>query len=101
MLRRLRKHKLYTKPEKCEFHKEKIKYLGYILTLDGLFMDPAKVKTIQDWPEPRRVRDVQSFLGFANFYRRFIFNFSDIVIPLTRLFRSYSSSLGSRPPYYY
>jgi len=49
----LRKHKLYAKPEKCEFHKEKIEYLGYILTPDGLFMDPAKVKTIQDWPEPR------------------------------------------------
>jgi len=91
VLRRLRKHKLYAKPEKCEFHKEKVEYLGYILTPDGLFMDPAKVKTIQDWPEPRRVRDVQSFLGFANFYRRFIFNFSDIVIPSP-------DSLGSRQP---
>jgi len=87
VLRRLRKHKLYAKPEKCEFHKEKIEYLGYILTPDGLFMDPAKVKVIQDWPEPRKVRDVQSFLGFANFYRWFICNFSDIVIPLTRLTR--------------
>jgi len=85
VLRCLRKHKLYAKLEKCEFHKEKVEYLGYILTLDGLFMDPTKVKTIQDWPELRRVRDVQSFLGFANFYRRFIFNFSDIVIPLTQL----------------
>ena len=87
VLCRLRKHKLYDKPEKCEFHKEKIEYLGYILTPDGLFMDPAKVKVIQDWPEPRKVRDVQSFLGFANFYRWFICNFSDIVNPLTRLTR--------------
>jgi len=46
-----------------------------------------KVKTICDWPEPRKVKDIQSFLGFVNFYRRFIFNYSDIVAPLTRLTR--------------
>ena len=50
-------------------------------------MDQAKVKVIQDWPEPRRVKDVQSFLGFANFYRRFINDYAKIVIPLTRLTR--------------
>jgi len=48
-------------------------------------MDQAKVKTIQDWPEPRKVRDIQSFLGFANFYQRFIFNYSNIVVVLTCL----------------
>ena len=48
-------------------------------------MDSAKVQVIQDWPEPRKVKDIQSFLGFANFYRRFIHEYSDIVIPLTRL----------------
>ena len=48
-------------------------------------MDPSKVQTIQDWPEPRKVKDIQSFLGFANFYQRFISDYSDIVIPLTRL----------------
>jgi len=50
-------------------------------------MSDAKVKTIQEWPEPKKVKDIQSFLGFANFYRRFIFNYSDIVIPLTHLTR--------------
>ena len=50
----------------------------------GLTMDPVKVQTIQDWPEPRKVKD-QSFLGFANFYRRFIHEYSEIVVPLTRL----------------
>jgi hypothetical protein len=54
---------------------------------DGLQMDPAKVKVIQDWPEPRKVKDIQSFLGFANFYRRYIHNYSDIVVPLTCLTR--------------
>jgi len=50
-------------------------------------MSDTKVKTIQEWPEPKKVKDIQSFLGFANFYRRFIFNYSDIVIPLTCLTR--------------
>ena len=48
-------------------------------------MAPEKVQTICDWPEPCKVKDIQSFLGFANFYHRFIFNYSDIVVPLTRL----------------
>jgi RNase H-like domain found in reverse transcriptase len=50
-------------------------------------MSDDKVKTIQEWPEPRKVKDIQSFLGFANFYRHFIYNYSDITIPLTRLTR--------------
>jgi len=50
-------------------------------------MSDTKVKTIQEWPEPKKIKDIQSFLRFANFYRRFIFNYSDIVIPLTHLTR--------------
>jgi len=60
---------LYTKAEKCEFYSDSIEYLGY------------------EWPEPKKVKDIQFFLGFANFYRCFIFNYSDIVIPLTHLTR--------------
>jgi hypothetical protein len=62
-----------------------VEYLGYILTLEGLSMDPAKVETIQNWLEPWKVQDVQSFLGFANFYQRFIHNYSEIATPLMRL----------------
>ena len=87
VLRHLRQHGLYCKLEKCHFSSDSIEYLGFILTKDGLTMDPAKVQTIQDWPEPRKVKDIQSFLGFANFYRRFISGYSDIVVPLTRLTR--------------
>jgi len=87
VLKRLRKAGLYAKAEKCEFHSDSVKYLGYVLSPAGLTMSDAKVKTIQEWPEPKKVKDIQSFLGFANFYRRFIFNYSDIVIPLTRLTR--------------
>jgi len=85
VLRRLRKHGLYAKPEKCEFDRDRVEYLGYIMSPDGLTMAADKVQVIRDWPEPRKVKDIQSFLGFANFYRRFIYNFSDIVVPLTRL----------------
>jgi Reverse transcriptase (RNA-dependent DNA polymerase). len=87
VLRRLREAKLYAKLEKCTFGVDTVEYLGFILSPAGLTMDQSKVQTIQEWPEPRKIRDIQSFLGFANFYRRFIFNYSDIVVPLTRLTR--------------
>jgi len=64
-----------------------VEYLGYFLSPDVLTMSQDKVKTICNWPEPHKVKDIQSFLGFANFYRRFIFNYSDIVVPLTQLTR--------------
>lgn len=85
VLRRLRKHGLYARADKCEFDVDTVEYLGYILSPTGLTMDEKKVQVIQEWPEPRTVKDVQAFLGFANFYRRFIDGYSDIVVPLTRL----------------
>ena len=87
VLRRLRKHGLFARADKCAFHRDTVEYLGFILSPNGLSMDQAKVKAIQDWPEPRKIKDIQSFLGFANFYRRFIPHYSDIVILLTRLTR--------------
>jgi hypothetical protein len=83
----LRKHGLFAAPEKCEFHTDSVEYLRYRLSLQGLTMSSNKIQTICDWPEPWKVKDVQSFLGFANFYHRFIHNYSDIVVPLTRLTR--------------
>jgi len=85
VLHRLQLHGLFAKPEKCEFHLDSVEYLGYHLSPEGLTMSPDKIQTISDWPEPRKVKDIQSFLGFANFYRRFIFNYSNIVVPLTWL----------------
>ena len=87
VLRRLCKHGLYVKPKKCEFHMDTTEYLGYCLSPTGLTMAQNKVNIIRDWPEPQKVKDIQSFLGFANFYHRFIYNYSDIVVPLTRLMR--------------
>jgi len=85
VLRRLHKHNLFAKLEKCEFHTTSTEYLGFCLSPNGLSMSADKVKAISNWPEPCKVKDIQSFLSFANFYHRFIFNYSDIVLPLMRL----------------
>jgi len=85
ILKHLCKAGLCAKAEKCEFHSKSVEYLGYILSPSGLTMSNNKIKIIQDWPEPKKVKDIQSFLGFANFYHWFIFNYLDIVIPLTCL----------------
>lgn len=82
VLERLRKHKLYLKAEKCEFEREQVEYLGLIISHDRVVMDPAKVAAVRDWPIPRNRKEVQSFLGFVNFYRRFIERFSHIVRPM-------------------
>jgi hypothetical protein len=64
-----------------------VKYLGFIISTSGTKMDPAKVATVQEWPEPQNVKDVYSFLGFANFYRQFVKGYSQIVAPMTWLTR--------------
>jgi len=87
VLKYLCKAGLYAKAEKCEFHSELVEYLEYILSPSGLTMSNDKIKIIQDWPKSKKVKDIQSFLGFANFYCWFIFNYLDIVIPLTCLTR--------------
>ena len=79
------KNGLYANGKKCLFHSDSVDYLRHLIGPNGLKMDPDKVKVIQDWPEPQKVKDVQSFLGFANFYRCYIYNYSDIVVLLTWL----------------
>ena len=76
---------LHLKPEKCQFHKQEVKYLGFIIGTDGIRMDPEKISSILDWKTPKNVTDVQCFLGFPNFYRRFIKDYSKVVTPLTSL----------------
>ncbi|KAG5726085.1 hypothetical protein E4T56_gene1635 [Termitomyces sp. T112] len=71
--------------EHCSFHTVEVEYLGVIVTPDSVRMDPTKVDAILNWPSPQNVKEVQSFLGFANFYRRFIDNYSRITKPLNRL----------------
>ena len=68
ILKHLCKTSLYAKVEKCKFHSELVEYLEYTLSLSGLTMSNDKVKIIQDWQEPKKVKNIQSFLSFANFY---------------------------------
>src|SRR5467141_1552427 len=91
VLRRLHANGLFSHADKCEFHVTSCEYLGYMLSPEGLTMAQYKVQIIQDWPEPRKVKDIQSFLGFANFYRHFIYGYSEITIPLMRLTRKGTS----------
>lgn len=85
VLQRLMENKLFVKKEKCEFHAETVTFLGYIVSDGQLRMDPAKVSAVADWPIPSSRKQLQRFLGFANFYRRFIRNYSQVAAPLTAL----------------
>ena len=87
VLQRLRQHGLYAKLEKCQFDADSVEFLGYIISTQGISMDPKKLETVLNWETPANVTDVQRFLGFANFYRRFIQNYSKITTPLTALTR--------------
>jgi len=77
-----REQKLCLKPEKCVFSQRSIQYLGFIISGETIAMDPVKVQAIQDWPVPKNLHDTRSFLGFSNFYRRFIHDYSSIARPL-------------------
>ena len=87
VIERLRQAELYANPKKCEFFKSELDYLGFIINKDGLRMDPARIQTISEWRQypPKTYRDVQVFLGFCNFYRRFIYGFAGIARPLHQL----------------
>ncbi|KAJ1590084.1 hypothetical protein NDA12_003868 [Ustilago hordei] len=85
VLTHLRSNRLFAKLSKCEFHTKTVEFLGYIIKLTGIEMDPEKVRTVKEWPMPESIHDIQRFLGFANFYRRFIAHFAHIAKPLTAL----------------
>ena len=87
VLARLRENDLFLKATKCEFNKTKVEYLGMIIEEGKISMDQGKVKGIRDWPAPTTVKQVRGFLGFGNFYRRFIHHFSNLAKPLNDLLK--------------
>jgi len=87
VLARLHEYGLSCKREKCEFHTSSLSFLGFVISPSGISMDPDRITAITEWPAPMNVHDIQVFLGFANFYRRFVDGFSRVVSPITILLR--------------
>ena len=83
----LEQNHLYVKPEKCFFHKSSISYLGYIISSEGISMDPIKTKAVSEWPAPKTLKELQMFLGFCNFYRSLIPFYARLTLPLTELLK--------------
>jgi hypothetical protein len=84
---RIHSHNLRLNPEKCEFATEEVGYLGHIVSSSGIRPDPAKTKAIDEFPRPRKLRDVRSYLGLTSYYRRFVKGFAKIAKPLTQLLK--------------
>jgi len=85
VLKWLRKKDLFLKPEKCIFNAREVEYLGFIMKPNEISMDPMKLAGIKDWIPPKTVKGIRSFLGFSNFYQRFIGNYAEITKPLNEL----------------
>jgi hypothetical protein len=85
VLQKLRDHKLYAKLNKCEFWLKQVTFLGHVISKGGISVDPSKVQYVLSWKAPSSVNDIQSFLGLAGYYRRFIEGFSKISKPMTEL----------------
>ncbi|KAK3509245.1 hypothetical protein QTP70_025600 [Hemibagrus guttatus] len=87
VLARLQRFHLFVKLEKCEFHRTTVTFLGYVISPRGVEMDTNKVRAVSEWPAPATIKELQRFLGFANFYWRFIRSYSSVAAPLTSLLR--------------
>eukprot|EP00253_Pinus_taeda_P028202 PITA_28202 len=83
VLQTLWEHQLYAKLSKCDFYKEEIQYLGHVISKEGIAVDPEKIKTILEWPVPKDVADIRSFMGLAGYYRRFVEGLSRVAYPIT------------------
>ena len=88
VLDQLQKHSLFANLKKCRFYQDKVRFLEYVVLLKRINMEAERIKVVKDWPEPKSVRNIQVFLGFANFYWQFIQGFSRIVAPFTSMLKT-------------
>jgi len=84
---RFRKYNLKLQPDKCEFLRKEVSYLGHVIAEDGVRPDPGKVKSVEEFPTPKNARQLKSFLGLAGYYRRFVPNFSKVAAPLHKFLK--------------
>lgn len=87
VLKRIADFGLKLSPSKCKFFQTKVKYLGHVISAQGIQPDPDKEAAIMEWPRPQTVRELRSFLGFTGYYRRFVRDYSRIVQPLNDLLK--------------
>ena len=97
VLERLRRFGLYASLKKCDFFTTKVEFLGFMVFTNGIAMDQRRVATIQEWRKPKLYHEIQVFLGFVNFYWRFIHYYSQIASPLTGLLKGSQKGVKSRP----
>ena len=88
----LRKNDLFANLKKCRFHKDKVRFLGYVVSSQGIRMEDERIEIVRNWLEPKSVRDIQVFINFTNFYWRLIRGFSRIAAPLTSMLKTTGSS---------
>ena len=98
VLDRLREVGLKISLDKCVFCQTKVKYVGHIVSADGVATDPSKVEAVANWPQPTTLKTLRSFLGFCGYYRRFVNNYSAVVRPLTELTKGYAPTQKGRKP---
>lgn len=92
VLTRLKEFGLKLSPEKCVFFQTSVRYLGHVISRNGVQTDPEKISALKTWPVPQTLRELKSFLGFAGYYRRFVKGYSSIVKPLHNLTSGYPPS---------
>ena len=96
VLNQLRKYLLFINLKKCCFHQDEVYFLGYVVLFKGISIEAKRIKVVREWPEPKSIRDIQVFLGFANFYWQFIQGFSRIAAPFTSMLKTTNEPAPSR-----
>lgn len=91
VLEAMRTHKLYAKSSKCEWNRTEVTFLGHLVSADGVRMDPKKTATVVDWPTPKTQTELRSFLGLANYFRRFLMGYASVAAPLHELLKKAST----------
>ncbi len=92
VLEQLRKHGFFAKLKKWPFHQNDVRFLGFVMSSQGIRMEEERIEAVRAWAKSKSIRDIQVFLGFANFYRRFIKGFSKIAAPFTSMLRTTAAS---------